>query len=245
MDRKMKLEKIQEAIKKYSISLAVQDGQEGLKLAPPKSAKIMDEIKVAKPEIIAELKRQQEDRKAANAIREAKWAEQRAAQDAIDAPLLAAMQDRANDLRAQIPADHIEVVADKTGDMDGAPIMQYTANGEIVSWQDINVVGWASAIRPGAMGSFASVQICSIGKDKLEQIKADKIVAANKKADEEKTETDRVDAIFVTAKETGVKQQIRHYMADCNDPQEECSTDVVTVYAMPDGTTKSERQHTW
>jgi hypothetical protein len=241
----MKLEKIQEAIKKYQISLVEKDGQDALKLKPSKSAKIMDEIKAAKPEIIAELKRQQVERQAANAARSAKWAEQCAAQDAIDAPILAAMHDKANELRAQIPADHIEVIATKTGDLDGDPIMQYTADGVVVSWHDVEHIGWASAIRPGAMGSFASIQICSISKARLDQIKADKVAAEAKKAADEKAETDRVDAIFAVAKETGKKQYINHYMADCNDPREECSTDVVTVYAMPDGTTKTERQHTW
>ena len=241
----MKLEKIQEAIKKYQISLAVQDGQEGLKLAPPKSAKIMDEIKAAKPEIIAELKRQQEERKIDNAAREAKWAEQRAAQDAIDTPLLTAMYGRANELRAQIPADHVEAIATKTGDMDGDPIMEYTADGVVVSWQDVNHIGWASAIRPGAMGSFASLHICSISKAKLEQIKADKVAAETKKDADKKAESDRIATIFATAKETGKPVQLERYMTDCNDPREECSTDIVVVYAMPDGTTKTERQHTW
>ena len=198
----------------------------------------MDEIKAAKPEIIAELKRQQEERKVAQAAREAKWAEQRAAQDAIDAPLLVAMAERANELRAQIPADHIEVVAKQTGDMDGDPIMQYTVDGVILNWQDVNHIGWASAIRPGAMGSFASIQICSISKDKLEQIKADRLSAETKKEAEKKAKEDRVNTIFATAKETGEKQYIKHYMANCNDPREECSTDVVTEYAMPDGTKK-------
>lgn len=241
----MKLEKIQEAIKKYQISLVEKDGQDALKLKPSKSAKIMDEIKDAKPEIIAELKRQQVERQAANAARSAKWAEQCAAQDIIDAPILAVMHDKANELRAQIPADHIEVIAAKTGDMDGDPIMQYTVDDTIISWHDINVVGWASAIRPGAMGSFASIQVCSISKDKLEQIKADKVAAEAKNVADKNAETDRVNTIFAVAKETGKRQYINHYMADCNDPHEECSTDVVTVYAMPDGTTKTERTHTW
>lgn len=241
----MKLEKIQEAIEKYQISLVVKDGQDALKLAPPKSAKIIDEIRAAKTEIIAELKRQQSDRKAAQASREEKWAQARAEQDAIDAPLLSAMHNKANELRAQIPSDHIEVIAKQTGDMDGDPIMQYTVNGEVVSWQDVNHIGWASAIRPGAMGSFESIQICSISKEKLEQIKAGEVAAENKKEADKKAESDRIDAIFVTAKETGKKQYIKHYMADCNNPREECSIDVVTVYAMPDGTTKAIRAHTW
>jgi len=236
-----------EMIKKYSIQLHA-DGDKiqipatiGKKMSKTQMAAVV----AAKPEIIAALLQQAEDRKTAQAAREAKWAEQRAAQDAIDAPLLAAMHAKADELRAQIPADHVEVIAEQTGDLDGTPTMQYTANGEIVSWYDVTVIGWASAIRPGALGSFASIQVCSISKDKLEQIKTDKIAAENKKADEKKAESDRIDTIFATAKETGKKQYIKHYMADCNDPREECSLDVVTIYAMPDGTTKTERQHTW
>lgn len=241
----MKLEKIQEAIKKYQISLVEKDGQESLKLAPPKSAKIMDEIKIAKPEIIAELKRQQEERKAASEIREAKWAEQRIAQEAIDAPILAAMQDKANELRAQIPVGHIEVIAQQTGDADGTTIMQYTVDGVVVNWQDVTVIGWASAIRPGAMGSFASIQICSISRDSLEQIKATKSakeVAATAKKGQEEAE---MQAKFEEARISGKPVVLESYMADCNDPHEECSTDLVATYAMPDGSTKTERQHTW
>ena len=234
-----------EVIKKYSIQLHADGDKIQIPGGNKLSKSALDKIVTAKPEIIAELKRQAEERKVANAARAAKWAEQCAAQDAIDAPILAAMHDKANELRAQIPAGHIEVVAKQTGDLDGDPIMQYTADGVVVSWHDVEHIGWASAIRPGAMGSFASIQICSISKARLDQIKADKVAAEAKKAADEKAETDRVDAIFATAKETGKKQYINHYMADCNDPREECSTDVVTVYAMPDGTTKTERQHTW
>ena len=57
----MKQEKIQEVIKKYYIKFMVKDGQEVLYVGkPPKSAKIVSELKEAKPEIIAELKREQE-----------------------------------------------------------------------------------------------------------------------------------------------------------------------------------------
>ena len=205
----------------------------------------MAEIVTLKSEIMAELIARKNAQTAKFKAIRATWAEQRAIQDAEDAPLLADMETRANELRSQIPADHIEVIATQTGDMDGDPIMQYTANGEIVGWNDITVIGWASAIRPGAMGAFASIQVCSINKDKLEQIKSSKIAAEKAKAAAKKAETDRIANIFEVAKKTGKKQEIKHYMADCNDPHEECSLDVVTVYAMPDGTEKTERMHTW
>ena len=50
---------------------------------------------------------------------------------------------------------------------------------------------------------------------------------------------------FDKARETGKPVTLNSWMEDCNDPREECSTDVVTLYAMPDGTRKINRQHTW
>lgn len=51
--------------------------------------------------------------------------------------------------------------------------------------------------------------------------------------------------IFAEAKRTNQKVLLRSFMDRCNDPNEECSSDSVVIYAMPDGTTKTERTHTW
>lgn len=56
---------------------------------------------------------------------------------------------------------------------------------------------------------------------------------------------EKEEAIFAEAKETGKPVVLRKTSAPCNDPHEECSLDMVTVYAMPDGSTKTERHHTW
>lgn len=53
------------------------------------------------------------------------------------------------------------------------------------------------------------------------------------------------DVIFQKAKETGEKQILESYSVECSDPDEECDIDIVTVYAMPDGTTKRTQNHTW
>ena len=50
---------------------------------------------------------------------------------------------------------------------------------------------------------------------------------------------------YEQAKETGEPVELRRYTTDCNDPSEECNLDIVTIYAMPDGTTKTVRNHTW
>ena len=51
--------------------------------------------------------------------------------------------------------------------------------------------------------------------------------------------------IFQKAKETGEPQVLEEYCVDCEDPEEECSTDVVKIYAMPDGSQERKQYHTY
>ena len=179
------------------------------------------------------------------ATRKAQWAQKRAEQDAIDQPLLDAMRAKADSLRSQIPADYVEVIVTKIGDLDGDPILEYTVDGIKLNWQEVNIIGWASAIRPGALGAFAEICIASTSKDQLEQIKIARAEeAATKKATLEAAEADRA-AKFAEAFETGKPVLLRKWTADCCDPREECSMDIVSEYAMPDGTTETKQFHTW
>lgn len=66
-----------------------------------------------------------------------------------------------------------------------------------------------------------------------------------KKIEKEKAEKKRIKKIFEKARETGEKQVIEQYSVPCNNPEEDCDIDIITVYAMPDGTKKTERHHTW
>ena len=66
----------------------------------------------------------------------------------------------------------------------------------------------------------------------------------DQEAKEQAVEEER-QAKFAEAKRTGKRVELRSWMEDCNDPREQCSLDHVTEYAMPDGTTKIVRQHTW
>lgn len=47
------------------------------------------------------------------------------------------------------------------------------------------------------------------------------------------------------AKEENKPQIIKKWSEDCNDPNEECSLDFITLTAYPDGSIKANRQHTW
>ena len=62
---------------------------------------------------------------------------------------------------------------------------------------------------------------------------------------EQQKETERIENIITTAKATGERQVLKQYTVDCNDPHEECNTDIVTVWVMPDGGQTKTRQHTW
>lgn len=66
-----------------------------------------------------------------------------------------------------------------------------------------------------------------------------------KKAECESKEQARVQAALEEAKQTGREVVIRQMYTDCDGSVEECNTDIVTEYAMPDGTIKVKRVHTF
>lgn len=69
--------------------------------------------------------------------------------------------------------------------------------------------------------------------------------ALERAAADKKMEQDRRDRIFAQAKRTGQPVVLDSYSDECNDPREECDVDQVTIYAMPDGSTKTRRSHSW
>jgi len=101
----------------------------------------------------------------------ARAAAYQAEREAVDNPLLEAMKAEAAKLRKRIPAGHIEVDVEDKGDFDGYPNLKYSVDGVELPWDKINHIGVASAIRPGALGSFARIYVVSIAKEKVEQIK--------------------------------------------------------------------------
>ena len=66
----------------------------------------------------------------------------------------------------------------------------------------------------------------------------------DEKEHQEKIEMERL-AIFEKAKATGEPVFVRSYITECDGTESECSTDVISIYAMPDGTVSKTRQHTW
>ena len=67
---------------------------------------------------------------------------------------------------------------------------------------------------------------------------------ASRKAQKEAQRKAR-EKLFRQAAETDKPVILHQYQAPCNNPNEECDVDDVVVYAMPDGSTKTVRNHSW
>lgn len=77
---------------------------------------------------------------------------------------------------------------------------------------------------------------------KITDIILRKTAEENKEKQEEQS---RINNLFEIARKTGEKQLINKWLEDCNDPREECNTDICCEWAMPDGTRQYTRNHTW
>lgn len=76
--------------------------------------------------------------------------------------------------------------------------------------------------------------------------------AEQKKAEIERRKQEReaqkqkeIDEKFKQARETGEKVELERWTAGCDDPSADCDLDIIVKYAMPDGSTKTERYHTY
>lgn len=207
-----------ELIQKYNLSVAMKTATEKGILCPGKkpTAEELEYIKAHKAEIIAEIEAEEQRKKD----------ETKAAKEA-----------KINDIKSG--KTKIEVYYH-----DGEYLSGYTLHGEgaelLVELKLAKYVdGWGYCIEDDNLiktfgQEFTYEQAAEFARPKLEAIA---------KAEAEK-EAKR-QAIFNKAKETGEPQLLRQWMDKCNDRNEECSVDNVYEYAMPDGTTKIERYHTW
>lgn len=70
--------------------------------------------------------------------------------------------------------------------------------------------------------------------------------AAEKRAAEKRVKSAESEAAkFAEAKATGKAVAIKTWSEECDGSTEECDIDNVTIYAMPDGTKKTTRSHSW
>ena len=76
--------------------------------------------------------------------------------------------------------------------------------------------------------------------EQMKQIKEQKDLATKLRKEQEEL---RLQNKFDEAKRTNQAIVIKAYTDECNDPNEDCDTDTITVYAMPNGQYKTTRSH--
>ena len=214
----MKKEKIREMIREYRMELATRNGREGVLVTGVKrlNQKQVELVKKNRDAFIAELK--------------AMKAEEEAKKEAKEAA---------------------EWEALKTGETkitvhyhDGEYLSGYSVHGKaaklleklgLAKW----VSGWGYRVDESlidALGKeFTYPQAVEYFRLEVEKEKA------RKKAEKEAALQEKFDE----AKATGKPVIIRKYSVPCEDPREECNMDIVTEYAMPDGSIKRTQYHTW
>ena len=148
---------------------------------------------------------------------------------------LAKEQERQNIIEGRTPI--------KVSFYDGEYLSAYTVYGEAASLLGQlglgrEVMGWGFSVPDAlveALGTeFTYPQAKEFARPALEA----------RQAKQAKAEADR-QAKFDEAKRTGKPVLLHEFADECDDPKEECNTDIVTVYAMPDGSTQTKRVHTW
>lgn len=178
---------------------------------------VIDQIKSLIPEAIEANRRAQESAEKAEAERKAAYERRRA------------------DVIAACPADCEPCTMGKW--FDG--IQTYIAPDGTQFDQ------WDGADAHGCGIVYIKREIVADARRRAAERQAAEKTAAEKAAAENAARAAHRDDCFRRARETGERIEISHYTTDCNDPKEECSLDVVTIWAEPDGTTSETRHHTW
>lgn len=251
--------KIDSLIKKWNIELAYRNGQEGLAVRGKPSAAEVAEIKALKGEIMAELKRRKAEREAqievARAEAEARL-EQKKREYLATADLrrcLVYRQDEFCNVTWSIAtlsynAEQDRYFSAEYGLSNYVALEHVTATMEKISqrgdskFYGLECVAWE--ISPDEEKALLAEQ--ATAKEKAEKEAAE---AAERKAAEEAAQKAAADqkrkAKFDKARKTGRPVLLEKWTEPCSDPHEECSLDIVRQYAMPDGSVKVERNHTW
>lgn len=118
----------------------------------------------------------------------------------------------------------------------------------VLTWQEVSEIAeriGAKKLEADGM-SYGGYEFDASNVGELIAAATAKLEAKQAASDMKKAEARKIrDEKFAEAKRTGNGVILESYPVECNDPNEECSCDIITVYAMPDGSTKSNRSHTY
>jgi hypothetical protein len=232
---------VERMITKYRIALTA-DGN--LRLASKPTAADVEYIKANKPAIIAEIQRRIDERVAEEAARKAAVIE---AQKPLRRLALCKFGGWDSAAKYQI----CYVVPD---DGEGYADWYKEANPHFVAHESEAVTVDGEAVKAYTNRKADGV----LPQDGVFWFldEADKVAiveGVEHKAAEEQARKDaevaeaqaKVEAAFGEAKTTGKPVELKRWTEECDGSVDDCSIDIVTKYAMPDGTTKITRTHTY
>ena len=209
---------INEMIRKWRLVLTEKDGKKGLRVLRKISPTELTMIREKKDEIIAELEHQRAEREAIEAQKKA---------------------DREEEIRA-IKAGEKTITVKWT---DGEYLQAYEVFG--IAAELLEELGIAKYIEGWGMRVEQDL-IKALGEEfTYQQAVEFTQPKRDKEAEKEAQKKAELNAKFEEAKRTGKPVEIFITTTECNDPKIECSLDIITIWAMPDGTQKEERIHTY
>ena len=207
-----------EILKKWDIRVVEKDGKKGLGVTGKLTPKEAAEIKAKKEEIIAELERRSAEKEAEIMAKEAARKEERKAIRLGEKMITVSWHDG-----------------------------EYLSGWEVTGQAEtlLEEIGAAKCV--DGWGWLVDVKLVEKYGQEFTYQDVLEFVKPYQKEEIERIEKEiaKTKAKFEEARKNGKPVEIRHFSTGCSDPKEECSMDIVTVWAMPDGTQKETRVHTW
>lgn len=139
-----------------------------------------------------------------------------------------------------IPADEIAKTLTKDPEIKQIAMESYQPLSE-GNWNEDYLNWFRKAVKEKKAPGYGLIPNKIIRK-KITEIIINKIEKENNRVQERK---EKISKLLELAKETGEKQLIQQWSEPCNDKNEECDLDICFQWAMPDGTTKVTKIHTY
>lgn len=140
-----------------------------------------------------------------------------------------------------VSSKYVATILNKDEELKQIAQETYQPYPEQKNWNDEYRIWFRQAAKEKKAPGYGMIPN-KIIREKIRDIIIKEIDKENKRKAEEQ---DRVNHLFEIAKKTGEKQLIRKWTEDCDDLNIECSVDVCCLWAMPDGSKKVTRTHTY
>lgn len=226
--------KAREAVEKYRIELI---GKDTLKVQGKLSKEEATEIKGMKTEIINTINAMKKE------AREARKAQFEAEKENYlqNAKLVRVFVVEGDDYGNE--SQYITTLEERNGNL-------YTADYGVSEKKEIKNLEIVEVITEGKQalgyGAFGAAYIISDTEEAalLEANEEKKEEEAQEKKEAKVAEEERANSIFKIARDTGKPTVLRQWNEPCDGTVRECNMDIITEYAMPDGSVFTKRIHT-